>query len=205
MEFPSKSFEKAVNAMASLPGIGKKTAMRLVLHLLRQNELDVAQFGLAFLELKEKTKLCVHCHNISDAEVCNICKSPNRIANVICVVQDTRDVLAIENTAQFKGHYHVLGGLLSPLDGIGPNDLNIQTLLNKIKNDEISEVILALSATMEGDTTNFYLYRKLKDFKLKISTLARGVSVGGELEYTDEITLGRSLINRMPFESTLAK
>ena len=204
-QFPSQLLEDAVNEMASLPGIGRKTALRLVLHLLRREKDEVNRFGSTFIRLRTEIKYCTICHNVSDTETCGICRDQRRDKSTICVVEDIRDVMAIENTQQFKGVYHVLGGIISPMDGIGPADLRIDSLVNRAESGQVSEVIMALSATMEGDTTNFFLYRKLKEFPLKISTLARGVSVGDELEFADEITLGRSILHRTPFEQTLHK
>lgn len=189
--------------MASLPGVGKKTALRLVLHLLKQEESDVKRFSDAFARMKKEVKTCASCGNISDGEICEICLNPRRDHSVICVVEDLRDIMAIEATSSFKGIYHVLGGIISPMEGIGPSDLNIPSLLEKAKTGEVHEIILALNATMEGDTTNFYLYKKLKEFPVIISTLSRGVAVGSELHYADELTLSRSIMNRMPYESNL--
>ncbi len=197
--FPSRLLEDAVNEFAKLPGIGNKTALRLVLYLLRKDKADVTRFGNTFIELKDKIKHCKVCHNISDTETCSVCSDPNRDHGTVCVVENIRDVLAIEHTGQYKGTYHVLGGIISPMDGIGPGDLEINSLEERIKKDDIHEVILALSTTMEGDTTNFYIYKKLNTCAVKLTTLARGVSVGDELEYADEITLGRSIINRTDF------
>jgi recombination protein RecR len=204
-QFPSKVFEEAVNQFATLPGVGKKTALRLTLFLLRQEKEELLKFGNAFVELADQIQYCKKCHNISDKEVCDICSNVKRDQQTICVVENIQDVLAIESTQQFNGLYHVLGGLISPMDGIGPNDLSINPLLERINKEEINEIIFALSATMEGDTTNFYIYRKLTNDNLKISIIARGVSIGDELEYTDEITLGRSIVNRTNFETTLPK
>lgn len=201
--FPSKSLEKAVNQFASLPGIGRKTALRLVLHLLNRSEDEVEIFSKSIYELKKNVKHCNVCYNISDTETCDICADPKRNHSVVCVVENIRDVMSIENTQQYSGIYHVLGGLISPMDGVGPGDLNIKELEEKVKKGEIQEIILALSATMEGDTTNFYIYKKIKNYPVKISTIARGVSIGDELEYIDEITLGRSIVNRLPFQNTL--
>ncbi|EGV43309.1 recombination protein RecR [Bizionia argentinensis JUB59] len=203
MEFSSKLLEKAVNEMSQLPGIGKRTALRLVLHLLNQPESQTFQLVDALKTMRSDIKFCKSCHNISDVELCEICSNPNRISDVICVVEDIRDVMAIENTSSFKGLYHVLGGKISPMDGIGPQDLNIQTLVEKVKQGEVKELIFALGSTMEGDTTNFYIYRQIQDYNVVTSTIARGISVGNELEYTDEITLGRSIVNRIPFEASL--
>lgn len=199
-QLPSKLLENAVNEFAKLPGIGKKTALRLVLHLLHQPNNDVTAFTGAIDEMKKDVKICKRCHNISEEEFCSICKSNNRDESLICVVESIKEVIAIENTLQYKGLYHVLGGRISPMDGVGPKDLNIDSLEDRIKNETIAEVILALSTTMEGDTTNFYIYRRLSQNSTPISTLARGISVGDELEYADEITLGRSLINRIPYD-----
>jgi recombination protein RecR len=189
--------------MSSLPGIGKKTAVRLVLHLLKRPNAEVERFSEAFIRLKNELIFCKECHTISDTERCHICSDQRRDRSLICVVEDIRDVLALENTQQYKGLYHVLGGIISPMDGTGPSDLAIESLLERVSTGEPLEVIMALSATMEGDTTNFYLYRKLSAFPIKVSTLARGVSVGDELEYADEITLGRSILYRTPFEQSL--
>jgi len=205
MDFSSRLLENAVNEFAKLPGIGQKTALRLVLHLLRQNEQDVYQFSNAITKLKNEIRFCRNCHNISDTTVCEICASVKRDKTLICIVEDVRDVMAIENTGQYQGVYHVLCGLISPMDGIGPADLFIESLVNRVKEGEIAEVILALSATMEGDTTIFYIYKKLKDFPIKVSTIARGISFGGELEYVDEVTLGRSIATRVPYENSLLK
>ncbi len=204
-KYPSKLLENAVNEFSKLPGIGRKSALRLVLHLLRQDAEAVNTFGKSLIQLRNEIKHCKICHNISDTEVCQICSTSSRNKSVICVVENIRDVLSVENTQQFNGLYHVLGGIISPMDGIGPADLEIESLVNRVEEEEIIEVILALSTTMEGDTTNFYIFRKLKDKPVKITTLARGVSIGDELEYTDEITLGRSLTNRVPYESSLGK
>lgn len=201
MNFPSKLIEEAVNEVSKLPGIGKKSALRVVLHLLKRDETQTQQLSDALLAVRTKTTYCKNCHNISDDELCQICTSPRREKSIICIVEDTRDVLAIENTAQYKGLYHVLGGIIAPLMGVGPNDLNIDSLLTRIKdNSEVKEVILALSPTMEGDTTAFYLQKKLKQFPIKISTIARGIPIGGDLEYADEVTLGRSILSRISYE-----
>jgi len=204
-KYPSKLLENAVNEFSKLPGIGRKSALRLVLHLLRQDVEAVNYFGNSLIQLRNDIKHCKICHNISDNDICQICNNPARNRSVICVVENIRDVMSVENTQQFNGLYHVLGGIISPMDGIGPSELEIESLVNRVEKGDIFEVILALSTTMEGDTTNFYIYRKLKDKEVKISTLARGVSVGDELEYTDEITLGRSLTNRVPYESSMGK
>lgn len=205
MELPSKHLQKAVEQMSSLPGIGKRTALRLVLHLLNQEDQKVADFSESFKSLKEHTKLCKNCFNISDFEVCEICSNTSRDRSTICVVQDIRDVLAIENTMQYKGLYHVLGGVISPMEGIGPADLNIERLIQRAHENDTNEVILALSATMEGDTTNFYLSKQLKTSEVKVSVIARGIGVGNEIEYTDEVTLGRSIMNRSLFENSLSQ
>lgn len=202
-QYPSVLLEKAVNEFAKLPGIGRKTAMRLVLHLLRQETATVDAFSQAILTLKREVKYCKVCHNISDTEVCAICASPQRDASTICVVENIRDVMAVEGTQQFRGLYHVLGGVISPMDGVGPSDLQINSLVKRIANGGVKEVILALSSTMEGDTTNFYIYRKLDKLDIKLSVIARGISIGDELEYTDEVTLGRSIINRTVFTGNL--
>jgi len=204
-KYPSKLLENAVNEFSKLPGIGRKSALRLVLHLLRQEKEAVNTFGNSLIQLRNEIKHCKICHNISDTETCQICSNSSRNRSVICVVENIRDVLSIENTQQFNGLYHVLGGIISPMDGIGPANLEIESLVERTQNEEVVEIILALSTTMEGDTTNFYIYRKLKDKPVKITTLARGVSIGDELEYTDEITLGRSLTNRVLYENSLGK
>lgn len=203
MEFSSKLLENAVYEMSQLPGIGKRTALRLVLHLLRQPETQTQHLVKALGTLREEVKFCKKCHSISDVEVCDICSNPNRIQDIICVVEDIRDVMAIESTSQYRGLYHVLGGKISPMDGIGPHNLKIDTLIEKAKSDKIKELIFALSATMEGDTTNFYIYKQLEGVEIKIATIARGIGVNDELEYADEVTLGRSIINRIPFENAL--
>ncbi len=203
MEFSSKLLEQAVYEMSQLPGIGKRTALRLVLHLLRQPESQTEQLTEALTGLRSGIKFCKNCHNISDTELCEICANPNREAAIVCVVEDIRDVMAIENTSQYRGHYHVLGGKISPLDGIGPQDLNIYSLVEKVRKGEVDELIFALSSTMEGDTTNFYIYRQIESFGIKTSTIARGIAVGDELEFADEVTLGRSILNRIPFENSL--
>lgn len=198
-QYPSALLEKAVNEFSKLPGIGRKTAMRLVLHLLRQDEGMVEAFGNAIITLKKEVKYCRVCHNISDTEVCQICSNPQRDATTVCVVETIRDVMAVEATQQFGGLYHVLGGVISPMDGVGPGDLQIDSLVGRVSQGDIKEVILALGSTMEGDTTNFYIYRKLEKLNVKLSVIARGISIGDELEYTDEITLGRSIVNRTLF------
>lgn len=202
-QYPSVLLEKAVSEFAKLPGVGRKTAMRLVLHLLRQDAAAVEAFGSAIITLKREVKYCKVCHNISDTDVCRICSNPQRDASVVCVVENIRDVMAVEATQQFRGLYHVLGGVISPMDGIGPSDLQIDSLVERVQAGGVKEVILALSTTMEGDTTNFYIYRKLEKFGVKLSVIARGISVGDELEYADEVTLGRSIVNRTPFNGTL--
>ncbi|MEO6346629.1 MAG: recombination mediator RecR [Aquaticitalea sp.] len=203
MEFSSKLLEKAVNEMSQLPGIGKRTALRLVLHLLRQPNDQTNQLAMALQSVRNEIKFCKSCHNISDTVLCDICANPHRAEDLICVVEDIRDVMAIENTSSFRGLYHVLGGKISPMDGIGPNDLNITSLVEKVKQGKIKELIFALSSTMEGDTTNFYIFKQIQDCNIIMSTIARGISVGNELEYTDEVTLGRSILNRIPFEFSL--
>ena len=200
-QYPSQLLERAVEAFSQLPGVGRKTALRLVLHLLRQSTEDVDSFADAVIRVKHDVKYCKVCHNISDNEVCSICSDPRRDASVVCVVENIQDVMAIENTQQFHGLYHVLGGIISPMDGIGPHDLEIESLAERVEEGTVKEIILALASTMEGDTTNFYISRKLKDTGVKLSVIARGISVGDELEYTDEVTLGRSILNRTPFES----
>lgn len=204
-KFPSKLLENAVNEFSKLPGIGRKTALRLVLHLLKQESNEVELFGNSLIQLRNEVKHCKICHNISDTDVCHLCSQPGRTSEIICVVENIRDVMAIENTRQFNGLYHVLGGIISPMDGISPSDLEINSLLERVRDGNVEEVILALSTTMEGDTTNFFIFKKLKGFNVKVSTLARGVSIGDELEYADEITLGRSIKNRMDFESSISQ
>ena len=199
-EFASRLLESAVSEFAKLPGIGRKTALRLVLWMLRQENSDVEQFADAVSRLKQDVKYCHVCHNISDSDTCPICADPRRDASVVCVVENIQDVMAIENTQQYHGLYHVLGGIISHMDGIGPSDIEIDSLVERVKAGGVSEVILALSPTMEGDTTNFYIYRKLSPTGVKMSVIARGVAVGNELEYTDEVTLGRSIMNRTLFE-----
>jgi len=199
-EFPSRLLENAVNEFASLPGIGRKTAFRLVMNLLRRSNEDVQRFGKSIIQLHGEIHYCKSCHNISDSEICSICSDDRRDKSVICVVESIQDVMAIENTRQFKGLYHVLGGIISPIDGIGPADLKIDTLEEKVKTGGVKEIILALSTTMEGDTTNFYLFKRLSKYSISLTTLARGVAVGDELEYTDEITLGRAINNRNPYQ-----
>ncbi|MCU0339884.1 MAG: recombination mediator RecR [Spirosomaceae bacterium] len=202
MQFPSKLIEEAVGEVSKLPGIGKKSALRIVLHLLKRDARDAQSLANALVAVRTQTQYCKKCHNIADAELCSICTSTRRDQTVICVVQDSRDVLAIENTSQYNGLYHVLGGIISPLEGVSPSDLQIDSLLERIKTAEepVKEVVLALSPTMEGDTTAFYLQKKLKPLGLKISTIARGIPIGGDLEYTDEITLGRSILNRINYD-----
>jgi recombination protein RecR len=202
-QYSSLLLEKAVSEFAKLPGIGKKTAMRLVLHLLRQDTATVEAFGNSVITLKREVKYCRVCHNISDTDVCQICANTQRDSSTVCVVENIRDVMAVEATQQYKGLYHVLGGVISPMDGVGPGDLQIESLINRVKDGGVKEIILALSTTMEGDTTNFYLYRKLEKSGVKLSIIARGVSIGDELEYTDEITLGRSIVNRTAFNGTV--
>ena len=203
MDFSSKLLENAVNEVSRLPGIGKRTALRLVLHLLKQPTENTTYLTEALLHLRNDIKSCEKCHNISDTVLCDLCNNPNRNAEIVCVVEDIRDVMAIENTAQFRGLYHVLGGKISPIEGIGPQDLEIESLVKKVKNGEVKELIFALSSTMEGDTTNFYIYKQIEKYDVVTSTIARGISVGDELEYADEVTLGRSILNRIPFEQSL--
>ena len=203
MNFSSKHIEEAINQFAKLPGVGRKSAVRYVLHMLKLENKEVEAFVNSIVNLRNEMKYCSVCNNISDKEICNICANHNRDKSLVCVVEDIRDVMAIESTAQYKGVYHVLGGIISPMDGIGPADLNIESLVKRIPQSGIKEVIMALSTTMEGDTTNFYLYKRLKDFNITMSTIARGISIGDELEYTDEITLGRSITNRIPYEKAL--
>ena len=201
--YPSQLLERAVEEFAKLPGIGSKTAMRLVLHMLRQDVKSVEAFGNSIIRLRHEVKFCRVCHNISDTDTCEICSNPRRDHSTVCVVKNIQDVMAIEATQQYRGTYHVLGGVISPMDGIGPSDLHIQSLVERVAAGEISEIILALSPTMEGDTTNFYLYRKLADSGVKISVIARGVAQNDELQYTDEVTLGRSIVNRTPFNMNM--
>lgn len=203
MEYSSKLLENAVYQMSQLPGIGKRTALRLVLHLLNQPEGQTSDLAKSLLKLKEEIKFCSNCHNISDIELCEICANPKREKDMVCVVEDIRDVMAIENTGQYLGLYHVLGGKISPMEGVGPQDLTISSLVSKVKENKVKELIFALSSTMEGDTTNFYIYKQIKPYNIKTSTIARGISVGDELEYADEVTLGRSILNRIPFEGSL--
>ena len=201
-QYPSRLLENAVSQFSRLPGIGRKTALRLVLHLLRQETEDVEQLASALVTMKHEVKRCVVCHNISDQDICPICSDQRRDRRTVCVVENIQDVMAIENTQQYHGLYHVLGGVISPMDGIGPSDLEIQSLVDRVGEEHVNEVILALSPTMEGDTTNFYIFRKLASFSdLRITVIARGVSVGDELEYADEVTLGRSIVNRTVFEA----
>ncbi|HJC93720.1 MAG TPA: recombination mediator RecR [Candidatus Phocaeicola excrementigallinarum] len=202
-QYPSVLLEKAVGEFAKLPGIGRKTAMRLVLHLLKQETSAVEAFSSAMTTLKHEVKYCKICHNISDTDVCGICSNPSRDSSTVCVVENIRDVMAIENTQQYRGLYHVLGGVISPMDGIGPSDLEIDSLVERVKEGGVKEVIFALSSTMEGDTTNFYIFRKLAGLDVRLSVIARGISVGDELEYTDEVTLGRSILNRTVFTGVM--
>ena len=204
MNFSSKLIQDAVEQFAKLPGIGRKSAMRLALHLLKMDKDEVRNFGEAFIDLRDKINYCQECHNISDMDICELCSNPSRESSTLCVVEDIRDVIAIENTHQFKGKYHVLGGIISPMDGVGPADLNIESLVSKVAQGNIKEIIMALSTTMEGDTTNFYIFKRLKEYEIKMSVIARGISVGDELEYADEVTLGRSIVNRTPYENSLA-
>ena len=204
-EYSSKLLENAVNELSRLPGIGKKTALRLALHILSEDELYADKLSSAISEMRKNIKFCKRCNNISDNDICEICSNVKRDENTVCVVEDTRDVMAIENTSQFNGLYHVLGGIINPMEGIGPNDLSISKLIERINTEDIKEIILALPATVEGDTTNFYIYKLVKNFDIKVTVIARGVAIGDELEYTDEITLGRSIINRLPFEETGSK
>ncbi len=203
--YSSKLLADAIEQFSSLPGIGKRTAMRLALFILNQEKEEVRRFSAAMVNLKEQVKFCSSCFNLSEEPVCSICANPHRDEKTLCIVEDIRDVIAIENTGQFRGKYHVLGGKISPMDGIGPADLRIEELVERVNESEVSEVIMALSTTMEGDTTNFYLYKRLKDASCKISTIARGVSIGDELEYADELTLGRSVLNRVPYETTFVR
>lgn len=202
MEFSSKLLEKAVHEMAQLPGIGKRTALRLVLHLLRQPREQTVFLSEALTAMRHDIRFCQSCHNISDTDVCEICANANRNHSLICVVEDVRDVMAIENTRQFRGIYHVLGGKISPIDGIGPGQLTIGSLVEKVRSGKVQELIFALSSTMEGDTTNFYIYKQIRDYGVTVSAIARGIAVGDELEYADEVTLGRSILQRIPFENS---
>ena len=199
MNFPSKIVENAVNNLSSLPGVGKKTALRLVLHLLKRDKLQVEKFGESFLELVNKIKYCDKCYAISDTDICGICNNSKRDNFTICIVEDIRVMMAIENTSQYNGIYHILGGLISPLDGIGPNDIKISELIQRIENEKIQEVIFALSTTMEGDTTNYYLFKVLEKYNVKISSIARGIAIGDDIEYADEITLGAAISSRIPY------
>ncbi|MCH1436907.1 MAG: recombination mediator RecR [Flavobacteriales bacterium] len=203
MNYSSKLLEQAVEEFSKLPGIGKKTALRLVLNLLKREKEDVNRFAMALKNLRDEIRYCKKCHNISDIEICQLCSNPNRDGATLCVVEDIRDVMAVENTQQYKGLYHVLGGVISPMEGVGPQHLNIESLLEKVASGEVKEIIFALSTTMEGDTTNFYIFKKLKNYSVKVSTIARGIAFGDELEYADEITLGRSIANRQPYESSI--
>jgi recombination protein RecR len=204
-QYPSKLIEDAVNAMSSLPGVGKRTALRLVLNLLKRDPFEVENFASAFTRMRNEIKFCTQCHNIADGDLCGVCSDTRRDTTIICVVENLRDVMAIENTMSFRGVYHLLGGIISPMDGVGPADLNIESLVRRISAGHVNEVILALSATMEGDTTNFYIFKKLGGLEVKVTTIARGVPVGDELEYTDEVTLGRSIANRIMYESNLSR
>ena len=201
-KYPSVLLENAVNEFAKLPGIGRKTALRLVLHSLKRTNEEVEHFGQTIINLRNEVNYCKVCHNICDSEICNICADSSRDSSLVCVVENIKDVLAIENTGQFRGYYHVLGGIISPMEGIAPGDLQIESLVKRVQREKTNEVVLALSTTMEGDTTNFYIYRKLSGLDVKITVIARGVSVGDELEYTDEITLGRSILNRTDFNNS---
>lgn len=203
MDYSSKLLKQAVDEMSQLPGIGKRTALRLVLHLLRQPKDQTTRLTKSLDALRQEIKFCKNCFNISDNDICEICINPNRDKSLICVVEDVRDVMAIENTSQFKGVYHVLGGKISPMEGIGPGDLHIEPLVEKVKQGEVKELLFALSSTMEGDTTNFYIFKQIEGLPINLTTIARGIAVGDELQYADEVTLGRSILQRVPFESTL--
>lgn len=205
MNFSSRYLEKAVEEISNLPGIGKKTALRLALHLLRKDEDEVGALAQSLVDLKEKVNQCRKCGNLSDSNLCEICANPSRQDHLICVVEDIRDVMAIENTGQYKGLYHVLGGVISPMDGIGPSELNIESLITRVKDSTPQEIIFGLGTTMEGETTTFYLYKKLAGFDIKLSAIARGIAVGDQLEYADEVTLARSITNRVPYESSLSQ
>ena len=205
MEFSSKLIEQAVGHFSGLPGVGKKSALRYVLHLIKQDSQEVANFADVIKALKTDLKFCVKCHTISDTDICNVCANPLRNHSLMCVVQDYRDAMAIENTGLYKGVYHVLGGLISPMEGIGPSNLNIDTLIQKVVTNEVQEIILALNATMEGETTSFFIFKKLAQYNITLSAIARGIAVGDELEYTDEVTLGRSIVNRIPYNTSLSR
>ncbi len=205
MQFSSSLVENAVNEFAKLPGIGKKTALRLVLHLLKQNEATVGNFGDAIIKMRNEIKFCQRCHNIADADICSICANSMRKQELICVVENIRDVITIESTQQYNGTYHVLGGIISPLDGVGPEQLNIESLVNRINKEQVQEIIFALSPNIQGDTTIYYIQKKLQPLSVKITTIARGISFGGELEYADEMTLARSIANRLPVENYVSK
>lgn len=199
---PSKLVERAVDELAKLPGIGRRTAMRLALHMLKQDEKDIEVLGRSLIDMRSNITYCRKCHNISDSELCNICSDHKRDHTTVCIVEDVRDVMAIENTSQYNGLYHVLGGIISPMEGIGPEDLTIEKLIQRVREEDIRELIMALPTTIEGDTTNFYIYKQIKDTDVKVSTIAKGVSFGNDLEYADEVTLGRSIVNRTPYEDT---
>ena len=203
MNFSSKILEEAVDQVSQLPGIGKRTALRLVLHLMRQPEHNTDALSDALLKMRHDLNFCKKCHNVSDVEICEICASHNRDQSIVCVVEDIRDVMAIENTSQYRGLYHVLGGKISPMDGIGPQDLKVRSLVDRVKNDGVTEIIFALSPTIEGDTTNFYIFKQLDGLEVNTSTIARGIAVGDELEFADEVTLGRSILHRVPYENSL--
>ena len=205
MDFSSKLLENAVNEVSRLPGIGKRTALRLVLHLLKQPKENTKYLAEALTKLRNDVKSCNKCHNISDTILCEICSNPNRNESIVCVVEDIRDVMAIENTGQYRGLYHVLGGKISPIEGVGPQNLKIDSLVEKVSRGEVKELIFALSSTMEGDTTNFYIFKQIENYDITTSTIARGISVGDELEYADEVTLGRSIMNRIPFEQSIQR
>jgi recombination protein RecR len=202
-EYSSKLLEQAVNQLSKLPGIGRKTALRLCLHILKGENGEAKQLGDALIRLRDEVNYCKTCHNIADSDICQICANPRRESGIICVVEDIRDVMAIENTSQYRGRYHVLGGIISPIEGIGPSDLNIESLIKRVGAGDTHEVVMALPATIEGDTTNFYIYKKIKEYGLLVTTIARGVAVGDDLEFADEVTLGRSILNRTPFEGIM--
>lgn len=204
-KYPSRLLENTVNELTRLPGIGKRTALRLALHLLRQEASVAESLGSAIIRLRQEIQFCNCCKNISDTDICDICADKNRDHSTICVVENVRDVMSVENTMQYKGVYHVLGGIISPMDGIGPADLNIESLIDRIDIENIREVIMALPTTIEGETTNFYIFKRLKDKEILISAIAKGVSIGDELEFIDEVTLGRSIVNRLPYENTLSR
>ncbi|MDZ7740311.1 MAG: recombination mediator RecR [Bacteroidota bacterium] len=203
--YSSRLLDQVVEEFAKLPGIGRRTALRLALHLLRSDSSDAELLAGSLVKMRNEVRFCKFCHNISDEDICDICSNPKRTKRLLCVVEDIRDVIAIENTSQYSGRYHILGGIISPMEGVGPEDLNIKSLVERIQEEDVEEIILALPTTIEGDTTNFYIYKKIREMDIVISTIARGISIGDELEYADELTLGRSILNRLPYENTLKK